>query len=91
MMRWRRAQAISIAYAVSEGSSAFTCDNAGHMQTSIRQTAAKAWLDNATNNEIETAACATLGTETLDVVEMALSVPIKPSVAVVKEMGTASA
>jgi hypothetical protein len=61
------------------------------MQTSIRQTAAKAWLANATNNEIETAACATLGTETFDVVEMALSVPIKPSIAVVKEMGTASA
>jgi hypothetical protein len=55
------------------------------------QTAAKAWLANASDNEIETAACATLGTETFDVVEMALSVPIKPSIAVVKEMGTASA
>jgi hypothetical protein len=48
-------------------------------------------LANASNNEIETAACATLGTETFDVVEMALSVPIKPSIAVVKEIGTASA
>ena len=49
------------------------------------------FLANASNNEIETAASATLGTETFDVVEMALSVPIKPSIAVVKEMGTASA